>query len=235
MARGTVKAAAGEFPRVRRLSDHRSGIGLKTRHFPWAAGAAFAGGTLIAGCSGHSAGVPRNPPRPFTVHASAVPVDDGEDASLLAEALEAVHEQLEGRRRWFALADSPAEADLVLRIVRYTLDRSRPGLYAGASETIRIHMVDAVAVIGDRPHGLSGFDHREVEFSRLQYAASALVDELERLCRENYAVLIGAAKPQPELQSPDGGGNPLRGNAHLRLSSGSSGGSGNREPLPSPR
>lgn len=112
----------------------------------------------------------------------------------MARALEAVRARLQDGSRWFRLAESRAEADLSLRIMNYRIERARPQQSSLEIETIRIHIIDAVASIGRESRVISGFDHREVEFSRLRYAAGELLEELERFCQENYSLLL----PTPE-------------------------------------
>ncbi len=143
-------------------------------------------GVLLAGCSA------RTPSKPLRVYVYAAPVEEEAEAARLHEALATVREAVDGRDRWFRLVDTGNGFDVGLRLIRYDIDRARPGLYAGAIETERIHAVEGVAIIAEQTERLTGFDTREVGFSHLQFAAGDLVEKLERYCRENEGLLARA-------------------------------------------
>ena len=131
---------------------------------------------------------PRRPPEPFRVFVQRSDPADAELKSRLEEAVPTVRERVE-RRKWFQLAESAEEADVVLRIVNYHNSHAHKwGWYEGP--TVELVYVDAVAVAGSAREKLSGLDQRPALLrASLRNAASHLAEELERFCRENYAAL----------------------------------------------
>ena len=138
-----------------------------------------------------AAGQDEAPPRPSEPFRVFVQTSDPADAELktrLEEAVPMVRERVQ-RRKWFQLADSAEEADVVLRIVNYHNSHAHKwGWYEGP--TVELVYVDAVAVAGTAREKLSGLDQRPVLLgASLRNAASHLAEELERFCKENYAAL----------------------------------------------
>ena len=131
---------------------------------------------------------PRRPPEPFRVFVYAIEPPDAELKTRLQEAVPMVRERVE-RRKWFQLAESVEEADVVLRIVNYHNSHAHKwGWYEGP--TVELVYVDAVAIAGTAREKLSGLDQRPALLrASLRNAASHLAEELERFCKENYAAL----------------------------------------------
>ncbi len=131
---------------------------------------------------------PRRPAEPFWVFVQASDPPDTELKSRLEEAVPMVRERVQ-RRKWFELAESAAEADIVLYIVNYHNSHAHKwGWYEGP--TVELVYVDAVAVAGSAREKLSGLDQRPALLrASLRNAASHLAEELERFCKENYAAL----------------------------------------------
>ena len=131
---------------------------------------------------------PRRPPEPFRVFVQPAAPADAELKGRLQEAVPMVRERVE-RRKWFELAESAEEADVVLRIVNYHNSHAHKwGWYEGP--TVELVFVDAVAVAGTVREKLSGLDQRPALLrASLRNAASHLAEELERFCKENYAAL----------------------------------------------
>jgi len=131
---------------------------------------------------------PRRPPEPFRVFVQASDPADAELKTRLEEAVPMVRERVQ-RRKWFELAESAEEADVVLRIVNYHNSNAHKwGWFEGP--TVELVYVDAVAVAGTAREKLSGLDQRPVLLgASLRNAASHLAEELERFCKENYAAL----------------------------------------------
>ena len=131
---------------------------------------------------------PRRPPEPFRVFVQTSDPADAELKSRLEEAVPMVRERVQ-RRKWFQLAESAEEADVVLRIVNYHNSHAHKwGWYEGP--TVELVYVDAVAVAGSAREKLSGLDQRPALLgASLRNAASHLAEELERFCKENYAAL----------------------------------------------
>ena len=131
---------------------------------------------------------PRRPPSPFQVFVETSDPADAQLEARLEEAVPMVRERVE-RRKWFELAESAEEADVVLRIVNYHNSHAHKwGWYEGP--TVELVFVDAVAVAGTVREKLSGLDQRPALLrASLRNAASHLAEELERFCKENYAAL----------------------------------------------
>ena len=93
------------------------------------------------------------------------------------------------RRKWFQLANSAEEADVVLRIINYYNSNAHKwGWFEGRA--VELVYVDAVVVAGTVREQLSGLDQRSAAIrASLRNAASHLAEELERFCKENYAAL----------------------------------------------
>ncbi len=151
--------------------------------------AACAVALSAAGCSAALNLGSWRPAAPLPVHIYSTETEDADAAAMLALAEEEVKGRVARRDRWFRVVEDRTEAAVVLRLTRYSVERLRPQQNDGNSETIRTHFVDALATIGDARQRITGIDSREVNFDRLEYAASQLVDELERFCRENQALL----------------------------------------------
>ena len=131
---------------------------------------------------------PRHPPEPFRVFVQTSDPADAELKTRLEEAVPTVRERVQ-RRKWFQLAESAEEADVVLRIVNYHNSHAHKwGWYEGP--TVELVYVDAVAIAGSVRERLSGLDQRPALLrASLRNAASHLAEELERFCKENYAAL----------------------------------------------
>ena len=132
---------------------------------------------------------PRRPPEPFRVFVHAGATADAALKAELDDALPMVRERVKRRDKWFQLADSAEEADVVLRLVNYHNSNAHKwGWFEGP--TVELVYVDAVAVAGTAREKLSGLDQRPVLLgASLRNAASHLAEELERFCKENYAAL----------------------------------------------
>lgn len=132
---------------------------------------------------------PRRPPEPFRVFVQTSEPADAELKTRLEEAVPMVRERVR-RRKWFQLADSEEEADVVLRIVNYHNSHAHKwGWYEGP--TVELVYVDAVATAGPVREKLSGLDQRPALLrASLRNAASNLAEELERFCKENYTALM---------------------------------------------
>ena len=132
---------------------------------------------------------PRRPPEPFRVFVQTSDPADVQLKMRLEEAVPMVRERVE-RRKWFQLAESAEEADVVLRIVNYHNSHAHKwGWYEGP--TVELVYVDAVAIAGTAREKLSGLDQRPALLrASLRNAASHLAEELERFCKDNYAALM---------------------------------------------
>jgi hypothetical protein len=151
--------------------------------------AVSAGFVLIAAAAAGQDTAPRRPPEPFRVF---VHTSDAADAALearLEEAVPMVRERVERRDKWFRLAASAEEADVVLRIVNYHNSHAHKwGWYEGP--TVELVYVDAVATAGTAREELSGLDQRPALLrASLRNAASHLAEELERFAKDNYGAL----------------------------------------------
>ena len=156
---------------------------------------------------------PRRPPEPFRVFVEASDRAGAELTALLEQALPAVRDRVERRRRWFALAESAETADLTLRVVNYrTGHRSDPNWESFYAPILEFHYVDAVAVSDGVRTLLSGLDQRPLGHgASLRNAAGHLAEELERFCREHYAAL--ARKDEGGRERWDGAAPPWIRNA----------------------
>ena len=131
---------------------------------------------------------PRRPPEPFRVFVRTSDPADAQLKARLEEAVPMVRERVQ-RRKWFQLAESAEEADVVLRIVNYHNSHAHKwGWYEGP--TVELVYVDAVASAGTAREKLSGLDQRPALLrASLRNAASHLAEELERFARDNYGAL----------------------------------------------
>lgn len=138
---------------------------------------------------------PRRPPEPFRVFVYASHLTDAALKAKLKEAVPMVRERVE-RRKWFQLAESAEDADIVLRIVNYhNSNANKWGWFEGP--TVELVYVDAVAVAGTAREKLSGLDQRPVLLrASLRNAASHLAEELERFAKDNYGALRSGAIPR---------------------------------------
>ena len=132
---------------------------------------------------------PRRPPEPFRVFVHTSDPADVELRTRLEEAVPMVRERV-ARRKWFQLAESAEEADVVLRIINH--HNSYADDYGWLSGSpVELVYLDAVAVAGTVREKLSGLDQRSAHLrASVRNAASHLAEELERFCKDNYAALI---------------------------------------------
>ena len=132
---------------------------------------------------------PRRPVEPFRVFVHTSDPADVELRTRLEEAVPMVRERV-ARRKWFQLAESAEEADVVLRIINH--HNSYADDYGWLSGSpVELVYVDAVAVAGTVREKLSGLDQRSAHLrASVRNAASHLAEELERFCKENYAALM---------------------------------------------
>lgn len=154
----------------------------------------FAAAAIAAGAQ-----APRRPPEPFSVFVHASEPEDADLKEGLEKAVEEVRDRVRGRRNWFRVVDDAEEAAVTLRVINYrTSQMMLPRLerlvingqvqLVERSEIIEFHYVDAVALGGQARENLTGLDERESGPS-LRNAASALAEELERFCKDNYSAL----------------------------------------------
>ncbi len=151
---------------------------------------ALAGLLIAGGCSAALSLSAWNPVAPVPVHVYSATTADADDAARLDQALAAVREELAERGTWFRVVETRAEADVVLRLVRYVDDLREPLL--GVRRPVLgdipgeagFHLIDALAVLGETRETITGIDRRLDDKDQLEFAASQLADELESFCRQ---------------------------------------------------
>ena len=128
---------------------------------------------------------PRRPPEPFRVFVQTSGSPMAQLKARLEEAVPMVRERVQ-RRKWFQLAESAEEADVVLRIVKKlpTIPTRTSG--AGTRAPPSSWSTWTPLPLRERPRErLSGLDQRPALLrASLRNAASHLAEELERFARD---------------------------------------------------